>query len=87
MEQIDIEKIVTNVVISVMRRINDKSVVEFASKHQVTKQDIIKQFDLATFNFLTSKLNLSPVRQNGKNGKIYFSTKKVLDLTSKWFHI
>lgn len=87
MERTEMERIVTNAVLRVMQIIHDTSAAEFASKGQVTKQDIIRHFDRATFIFLTSRLGLRPVRQNGKAGKIYYSTKKVLDLTSKWYHI
>lgn len=65
---------------------NEKRKQDFASKVQVTKSEIIEAFDLATFKDITKRLGLRPMRQNGKNGKAYYSTKKVLELTEKWYH-
>jgi len=83
----ELDRATTLAVIRAMERINSDACRRFAEKKQVTKSDIVRAFDLATFTFLTSRLGLRPVRQNGKGGKLYYSTKKVLDLTEKWFHI
>jgi hypothetical protein len=82
----NIERFVQRTVAKSLLIINEERMQKFASKHQVTKSEIIEAYDLATFNDLTKRLGLQPVRQNGKNGKIYYSTKKVLDILSKWYH-
>lgn len=86
MENSELERMAERIAIRSLSIQNDRRKQEFADKLQVTKSDIVKAFDLATFNDLTSRLGLRPIRQNGRNGKLYYSTKKVLDLTEKWFH-
>jgi len=83
----ELERAATLAALRAMERINSDACRRFAEKKQVTRADIVRAFDPATFAFLTNRLGLRPVRQNGKGGKLYYSTKKVLDLTEKWFHI
>lgn len=82
----NIERFVQRTVAKSLLIINEERMQKFASKHQVTKTEIIEAYDLATFNYLTKQRGLQPVRQNGRNGKIYYNTKKVLDILSKWYH-
>lgn len=86
MDYNELERIAERIALRSLSIQNDKRKQEFADKIQVTKSDIIKAFDQATYKDITGRLGLRPLRQNGKNGKVYYSAKKVLEITEKWFH-
>lgn len=86
MDYNDLERIAERIALRSLSIQNDKRKQEFADKIQVTKRDIINAFDLATYKDITGRLGLRPLRQNGKNGKVYYSAKKVLEITEKWYH-
>lgn len=86
MDYNDLERIAERIALRSLSIQNERRKQEFADKLQVTKRDIINAFDLATFKDITGRLGLRPLRQNGKNGKVYYSAKKVLEITEKWYH-
>lgn len=86
MDYNELERIAERIALRSLSIQSEKRKQDFADKIQVTKRDIINAFDLATYKDITGRLGLRPLRQNGKNGKVYYSAKKVLEITEKWFH-
>lgn len=87
MDYNELERIAERIALRSLSILSENRKQEFADKIQVTKSEIIEAFDLATFKDITGRLGLLPIRKNGgKNGKVYYSAKKVLELTEKWYH-
>lgn len=86
MDYNELERMAERIALRSLSIQNERRKQDFADKIQVTKRDIVQAFDLATFKDITGRLGLRPLRQNGKNGKVYYSAKKVLEITEKWYH-
>ena len=81
-----IERAVNIAVVKAMTMANEEVRKKFSEKLLVTRMDIEKAFDKPTFKDLTSRCGLKPVRQNGKNGRLYFKTSEVLKMVDRWYH-
>ncbi|MCW8311445.1 hypothetical protein K7A41_09440 [Sphingobacterium sp. InxBP1] len=86
MEDHLIEEIANRSALKLIEWENDLNKRKFKEKIQVTRSDIIKAFDLATYNNLISHKGLKPVRQDGRTSKIYYDAAKVLQLTQLSHH-
>lgn len=66
--------------------LTDQNMQKFMSKKHVTQSEIESICDKATFRTLVSKKGLRPTRQDGRNTKKYYETKKVLQLLELSYH-
>jgi len=86
MDDQHIEEIAQRSLLKMIEWENDVNKRKFKSKIQVTRADIIKAFDLATYTNLVTRKGLRPARQDGKSSKVYFDTAHVLKLTQLSHH-